>query len=86
MHHAISDLGVCSAREPPPALRGGFGFRRSLHLRIGMKMDGKFSLMFPYPYFIIENNIVFGIIGNENGSGINEIAKTNINENTNGNS
>jgi hypothetical protein len=36
--------------------------------------------------FFIENGIRSGIVGNENGSGINGIAKTNENGNTNGNS
>jgi hypothetical protein len=51
-----------------------------------MKTDGKTTLPFPYPYFIIENEIGSEIVGNENGSGINGIAKTNGNGNTNGNS
>jgi hypothetical protein len=51
-----------------------------------MKTDGKTHLPFPYPYFIIGNEIGSGIVGNGNGSGINEIAKTNENRNTNGNS
>jgi hypothetical protein len=49
-------------------------------------MDGKTSLMFPYLHFIIGNGIGFGIVGNGNESGINGIAKTNGNRNTNGNS
>jgi hypothetical protein len=51
-----------------------------------MKTDGKTPLPFPYPYFIIGNGIETGIVGNENRSGINGIAKTNGNGNTNGNS
>jgi hypothetical protein len=49
-----------------------------------MKTDGKTPLPFPYPYFIIENGIESGIVGN--GNGINGIAKPNGNGNTNGNS
>jgi hypothetical protein len=49
-------------------------------------MDGKTPLSFPYPHFIIENRIGSEIVGNGNGSGINGIAKTNRNRNTNGNS
>jgi hypothetical protein len=49
-------------------------------------MDGKNTLPFSYPHFIIENGIGSGIVGNRNGSGINGIAKTNENGNTNGNS
>jgi hypothetical protein len=51
-----------------------------------MKTDGKTSLPFLYPYFIIGNGIGSGIVGNGNGSGINGIAKTNGNGNTNENS
>jgi hypothetical protein len=51
-----------------------------------MKTDGKISLPFQYPHFIIGNGIGSGIVGNRNKSGINGIAKTNGNENTNGNS
>jgi hypothetical protein len=51
-----------------------------------MQTDGKITLPFPYPDFIIGNGIGSGIVGNENGSGINRIAKTNGNGNTNGNS
>jgi hypothetical protein len=51
-----------------------------------MKTDGKTPLPFPYPHFIFENGIGSGIVGNENRSGINQIAKTNGNRNTNGNS
>jgi hypothetical protein len=54
-------------------------------LRVGIKTDGKSPRPFPYPRFFIENGIESGIVGNENGSGINEIVKTNGNENTNGN-
>jgi hypothetical protein len=36
--------------------------------------------------FIIGNRIGSEIVGNQNGSGINRIAKTNGNENINGNS
>jgi hypothetical protein len=53
---------------------------------IGMKTDGKTSLLFPYPHFIIGNGFGSEIVGNGNGSGINRIAKTNGNRNTNGNS
>jgi hypothetical protein len=42
--------------------------------------------MFLYPHFIIGNEIGSGIVGNGNVSGINGIAKTNGNGNTNGNS
>jgi hypothetical protein len=42
-------------------------------------------LLFPYPHFIIRNGIGSGIVGNENGSEINRIAKTNGNGNTNEN-
>jgi hypothetical protein len=41
---------------------------------------------FSYPHFIIENVIGLGLVGNENGSRINGIVKTNENENNNGNS
>jgi hypothetical protein len=54
-----------------------------------MKTDGnrrKTHLSFPYPHFIIENWIGSGIVGNGNRSGINGIAKTNGNGNTNRNS
>jgi hypothetical protein len=51
-----------------------------------MKTDGKTPLPFPYPHFIIGNRIESGIVRNGNGSGINGIAKTNGNGNTNGNS
>ena len=57
-----------------------------MHIGLGMKTDGKTPLPFPYPYFIIGNGIETGIVGNENRSGINGIAKTNGNGNTNGNS
>jgi hypothetical protein len=46
----------------------------------------KIPLSFSYPYFIIGNGIGSGTVGNENGSRINGIAKTNENENTNENS
>jgi hypothetical protein len=42
--------------------------------------------LFPYPHFIIENEIGFGIVGNRNESEIKIIVKTNENENTNVNS
>jgi hypothetical protein len=51
-----------------------------------MKTEGKTPLLFPYPHFVIGNEIGSGIVGNGNGSGINGIAKTNGNGNTNGNS
>jgi hypothetical protein len=51
-----------------------------------MKTDGKTPLPFPYPHFIIGNGIRSEIVGDGNGSGINGIAKTNGNGNTNGNS
>jgi hypothetical protein len=51
-----------------------------------MKTDGKISLPFPYPHFIIGNKIESGIVGNGNESGINGIAKTNGNENITENS
>jgi hypothetical protein len=57
-----------------------------MHSGLGMKTDGKTHLLFPYPHFIIGNGIGSGIVGNENGSEINGIAKTNGNGNTNGNS
>jgi hypothetical protein len=50
-----------------------------------MKTDGKTPLLFSYPHFIIGNGIGSEIVGNGNRSGINGIAKTNRNENTNGN-
>jgi hypothetical protein len=53
---------------------------------LGMKTDGKIPLPFPYPHFIIGNWIGSGIVGDENGSGINGIAKMNGNRNTNENS
>jgi hypothetical protein len=43
-------------------------------------------LLFPYPYFIIGNEIMPKIVGNGNRSGINRVAKTNKNRNANGNS
>jgi hypothetical protein len=54
------------------------------HHYLGMKTDGKTSLLFLYPHFIIGNEIGSRIVGNGNGSRINGIAKTN--GNTNGNS
>jgi hypothetical protein len=51
-----------------------------------MKTDGKITLPFPYPHFIVGNRIGSRIVGNENGSEINGIAKTNGNRNTNINS
>jgi hypothetical protein len=48
-------------------------------------MDGKTTLPFSYPHFIIGNGIGSGIVENRNGSGINRIAKTNGNGNTNRN-
>jgi hypothetical protein len=53
-----------------------------------MKTDGngKPPLLFPYLHFIIGNGIGSGIVRNGNGSGINGVAKTNGNRNTNGNS
>jgi hypothetical protein len=50
---------------------------------VGIKTDGKTTLSFPYPHFIIENEIKSEIVGNGKRSGINGIAKTNGNENTN---
>jgi hypothetical protein len=46
-------------------------------------MGGKTPLPFLYPHCIIGNRIETGIVRNENVSGINEIAKTSRNENTN---
>jgi hypothetical protein len=51
-----------------------------------MKTDGKTSLSFPYPRFIIGNGIGSGIVGDGNGNEINGTAKTNRNGNTNKNS
>jgi hypothetical protein len=66
------------------AADGGTRLRQQLLLRI--KTDRKPPLPFPYPYFIIGNGIGSGIVGNGNESGINGIAKTNGNGNTNENS
>lgn len=57
-----------------------------INKQVGMQTDGKITLPFPYPDFIIGNGIGSGIVGNGNGSGIIGIAKTNGNGNTNGNS
>jgi hypothetical protein len=51
-----------------------------------METDGKTPLPFSYLNFIVGNGIGPGIVGNGNESGINGIAKTNGNGNTNGNS
>jgi hypothetical protein len=51
----------------------------------GRKRMEKTPLPFPYPHFIIGNGIGSGIVENGNRSGINGIAKTNGNGNTNRN-
>lgn len=81
-------------RTPPSqnSLVGGACVRtpltavRACAVGIGMKMDGKTTLPFPCPRFIIGNGIRSGIVGNGNRIGINGIAKMNGNGNTNGNS
>lgn len=50
-----------------------------------MKIDKnrrKPPLPFPFPHFLIGNGANFRIVGNENGSEINESTKTNVNRNT----
>jgi hypothetical protein len=42
--------------------------------------------LFPYPYFIVKNEIRSERVGNENRSGINGISKTDRNRNTSENS